>query len=563
MVVNQSFLESLKELNNLGTVNVQDPESDDFESAKISTFEEPSVDSNGGKVFGNLRKSVGENGFMEGKYAGKKGSRKNLNWSDDEEEEEIMDEEEIKKIAPTAKDLGIEDSEDKDDDDEDEEGDEDDIEDEDGDVDMLDEDDDMLDEDDDIDNSDDMDDNDVEEDEEDEDDEIDDDDVDDNTMKIDFSMLPVDLKNGLPKESSQDDDGEGIDTFAASLMDNNLAKGQATKNQLDILDKLLESRIRLQKSLQLCNQLPQHETLHLFKEQSSAQVKESYESAQKLTKDLLGKLLKLQEVLCDSNSETSSMLTTGSVNSVDPGDEEIPSDTEDENEEESKQKPETETCPGLDLPTKRKHTLTVADFGEEIVKRHKAMQPFKDSTIKKWHEKTQLSSNAIKSKNFASFDKSVQQQIRQVLLDKEKLIKRTQLMRNPIKILGKIKIEEKNEDTKNEEAVDLHLTDYDKNIFDDGDFYHEMLKELIERKADIDADDPIAAGRRWLELQKLRSKIKRKVDTRASKGRKVRYDVHSKLVSFMAPQHVGTMSNQAKNNLFASLFGNKPRITTD
>ena len=89
-------------------------------------------------------------------------------------------------------------------------------------------------------------------------------------------------------------------------------------------------------------------------------------------------------------------------------------------------------------------------------------------------------------------------------------------------------------------------------------FNHEMLKELIERKSDINADDPVAAGRRWLELQKLRAKIKRKVDTRASKGRKVRYDVHTKLVSFMAPQDVGSMGNQARNNLFASLFDQKP-----
>ena len=35
--------------------------------------------------------------------------------------------------------------------------------------------------------------------------------------------------------------------------------------------------------------------------------------------------------------------------------------------------------------------------------------------------------------------------------------------------------------------------------------------------------DPIAMGRQWLELQKLRTKVKRTVDTRASKGRKIRY----------------------------------------
>ena len=37
-----------------------------------------------------------------------------------------------------------------------------------------------------------------------------------------------------------------------------------------------------------------------------------------------------------------------------------------------------------------------------------------------------------------------------------------------------------------------------------------------------EGSDPTAMGRQWLELQKLRSKAKKKVDTKASKGRKIR-----------------------------------------
>merc|ERR1712025_1469037 len=47
--------------------------------------------------------------------------------------------------------------------------------------------------------------------------------------------------------------------------------------------------------------------------------------------------------------------------------------------------------------------------------------------------------------------------------------------------------------------------------------------------------DSAEVGRQWLQIQKLRAKLKKKVDTRASKGRKVRYDIHTKLVNFMAP----------------------------
>merc|ERR1712147_584924 len=74
----------------------------------------------------------------------------------------------------------------------------------------------------------------------------------------------------------------------------------------------------------------------------------------------------------------------------------------------------------------------------------------------------------------------------------------------------------------------------DKNIFDDSDFYHHLLRELIEKKTAATSDSA-EVGRQWLQIQKLRSKLKKKVDTRASKGRKVRYDIHTKLVNFMAP----------------------------
>jgi hypothetical protein len=61
--------------------------------------------------------------------------------------------------------------------------------------------------------------------------------------------------------------------------------------------------------------------------------------------------------------------------------------------------------------------------------------------------------------------------------------------------------------------------------------------------------------RQWLEIQKLRSKAKRKVDSKASKGRRLRYQVHPKLVSFMAPYPEASWNDIAKNELFASLFG--------
>ena len=51
----------------------------------------------------------------------------------------------------------------------------------------------------------------------------------------------------------------------------------------------------------------------------------------------------------------------------------------------------------------------------------------------------------------------------------------------------------------------------------------QLLRDLIERKMNYtESHDPVAMGRQWLALQKLRSKVKKKVDTKASKGRKIR-----------------------------------------
>lgn len=49
--------------------------------------------------------------------------------------------------------------------------------------------------------------------------------------------------------------------------------------------------------------------------------------------------------------------------------------------------------------------------------------------------------------------------------------------------------------------------------------------------------------------------MKRKVDTRCTKGRKLRYTVHNKLVNFMAPIPSNMWTDEAETQLFKSLFG--------
>lgn len=152
---------------------------------------------------------------------------------------------------------------------------------------------------------------------------------------------------------------------------------------------------------------------------------------------------------------------------------------------------------------------------------------------------------------------SILQQISYILSDRDKLIKRTQLKRSEYEIMGyKKPLEESsngdasNPVTKSRKDDDEYIPE----IFDDSDFYHQLLRELIECKS-ADISDPIQLSRQWIALQQMRSKMKRKVDTKATKGRKIKYVVHNQLVNFMAPEKTFKWTDESINELYSSLFG--------
>ena len=92
----------------------------------------------------------------------------------------------------------------------------------------------------------------------------------------------------------------------------------------------------------------------------------------------------------------------------------------------------------------------------------------------------------------------------------------------------------------------------DPKIYDDADFYGLLLKELLEQKS----VDSVAASNIDLNFSlRKEAKTKKNVDTKASKGRKLRYTVHEKLQNFMAPEDRSSWSERQADELFGGLFG--------
>ena len=110
--------------------------------------------------------------------------------------------------------------------------------------------------------------------------------------------------------------------------------------------------------------------------------------------------------------------------------------------------------------------------------------------------------------------------------------------------------------------------EYDKEIFNDTDFYNFLLKEfLLNNEKEIDEnnyeekidENGLVEGRYDLTMRYIlnrNTKIKKNVDTKATKNRKIRYDKHEEIINFMVPENNDKEIN-GRNIIINSLFGTK------
>ncbi|KAJ9599419.1 hypothetical protein L9F63_010088 [Diploptera punctata] len=359
--------------------------------------------------------------------------------------------------------------------------------------------------------------------------------------------------------SSKDDDFQHI----SKRSNLEVEKGMAVRNQLKLWDNLLEYRINLQKTLIAANKLPQHGIFQQFVNQGGSEFKSEVGKTRKNVASLLDKFVAFQSIMLNSYPETRDLDKVQNEASAEA--DEISSDTEEEEEislTSEEEEDENKDQKKENYKTKRR---TLQEYAKILSEQHDKYKSYRNTTIQKWNDKTRISVGKFSSRDFSSFEQSTVKQIEQVLSNRQRLIQRTQLKRSSYNILGQELIQESNNQTQESitsgDTNDLKNNhdqnkEYNSEIFDDSDFYHQLLRDLIEKKAS-DVTDPVQLGRQWLKLQKLRSKMKRKVDTKASKGRKIRYVVHPKLVNFMAPEDKSEWTEEAKTELFSSLFGNK------
>ncbi|XP_030318474.1 protein AATF isoform X2 [Calypte anna] len=332
-------------------------------------------------------------------------------------------------------------------------------------------------------------------------------------------------ENHNDTEETKDGEDDGVVmTFSKRQENEDVEKGRAVRNQLALWDQLLEGRIKIQKALLTANRLPQPDTYPLFRKEGGQEFDNAVQNCCKALEALLKVLVELQDELLYQYPGTRQLVDGKQAKSE--SDDEIPSSSDEEQVDKAQEK-------RRNLP---KRKLKLEEYPEFIAKRYADFRTYRNNVLQKWHEKTKLASGKM-GKGFGAFERSILTQIDHILMDKERLLRRTQTKRSVYTVLGKQEQEShplpeplpENSEVLPQSESNRHLKDIDEEIFDDDDFYHQLLREFIERKTtSVDPNDQVAMGR---------------------------YHVHSKLVSFMAPIDHCTMNDDARTELYRSLFG--------
>lgn len=384
--------------------------------------------------------------------------------------------------------------------------------------------------------------------------------VDDSADEDSFEHIESDVANSADENTDDDDDDQsddddgydetdedeygGADISSASVAGTsspppppvsikpadttlNIHKGICVQNQMQIWEKLLETRIRSQKVFIAANSLPAPVQMEQYIANDAAISAAATQTSESVGK-LLGNLCDLQKLLFQQYPETKDLPTAAPKRSREAADEPV--------------------------------ATKISKYSDSLGASFGGFRDYRDKVLLKWHDRTKVLTAAASSSSSGSFN--ILQTIESVLANREELRRKTQLHKGGYVIVGgqtetgdvahsqQKTVYESNHDGQSDPTHQLYV----ENIYDDTDFYHTQLRELIEFKANA-AQNTGEMNKQFIELQKLRKKIKKVVDTRASKGRKIRYAVHNKMVNFMACHDPSEWTTESKNELYSSLFG--------
>lgn len=291
-------------------------------------------------------------------------------------------------------------------------------------------------------------------------------------------------------------------------------KGRAVKKQRTTFDTLLNSRIKLQKALISVN--------------SMAEV-------QPTTKDLT----ESEDVI--ASAESAAIKLWNNLNALRTG------------------------LQSARTGKKRKVTemtahIALTDVWAETKSYESEQLPHRNSSLNFWSAKCRATTALPQARgrlNQAATQQNLTDVLAAQLSDMPRLVARTRIPRSCAPLQAAAAAAKKTPATTNGDHSASALP-----IYDDTDFYSTLLQSLIsQRSSETTTSMANLNLQPWQAAREARTK--KVVDTKASKGRKLRYTVHEKLQNFMAPEDRGAWGERQADELFGSLFGRRVGLGED
>lgn len=193
---------------------------------------------------------------------------------------------------------------------------------------------------------------------------------------------------------------------------------------------------------------------------------------------------------------------------------------------------------------------------EQIDKNYEKMIPSCEELIQKWHSRTQVNTSILNEKlskknvALSALQQPILTQVYKTLENKQFIETRTHLKRDVYRVLGK--------------PIETLEEKLDFQIYDDKDFYQSIIKEFLNNSLDsidpVNLDDQNVSISLTQEYLRKREKLKKSLDVKKkksnkiSKDKKLKYIIHDKLISFMAPQDTEALS-AGREDILKILFG--------
>ncbi|KAL8994375.1 MAG: hypothetical protein Q9169_005639 [Polycauliona sp. 2 TL-2023] len=298
-----------------------------------------------------------------------------------------------------------------------------------------------------------------------------------------------------------------------------ITKGRAVKHQRTAFDSLLNTRIRLQKALVATNSVP------AIQPNSSDSTDPAVEAAEAAALRLWSTLGSLRHSLESSTSAKDSI-------------------------------PQS--------PIQADSTTSMATLWTRMQTHGRQMRSQRLSTFNKWSSKTTPVSTLPRANRLAAtptqqpLSAVLEQQLTSVT-NMDKLVAKTQIPRSyaPLQAAAALP---STKSAGNHDMSSPHSNTTP--IYDDADFYSLLLRDLLEQRSSDPHPSTLplpgvgSANIPGIKDPALRIH-KKQVDTKASKGRKIRYTVQEKVQNFMAPDDRGRWGEKQRDELFRGLLGMK------